>query len=309
MRNITARQLLRFTGLVLSLAALAWIVQRFATGGALDLLAQMTLAPAMLIACLAAAAVAYALAMGLPALAWWRIVSGLAPRAPPATPTLGTYAVSQYGKYLPGNVAHYALRHVWSRRYDIPHASLALASMLEAALLVLGALVVVVGAGVPPAVVAQLVDPRVAIAVVVLALVALAVALRVIRRLGWFERMHLPTPAPAMMLAALACYVGFFLACTALVAGLAHALGYPPVSFALIAAASAASWLAGFVVIGAPAGLGVREAAFVALAGPALGEDRALLLIGLFRIVTFLGDTLVLAAGTAVLRLQRKPAP
>ncbi|MET0229478.1 MAG: lysylphosphatidylglycerol synthase domain-containing protein [Rhodanobacteraceae bacterium] len=306
---MNARRLLRFGGLALSLVAIAWIVHRFASGSALELLAQTPLAPAMLAACLAAAAFAYALAMGLPALAWWRIVSGLAPHAPPALPTLGTYAASQYGKYLPGNVAHYALRHVWSRRYDIPHASLALASILEAALLVLGALAVVVGAGVRPAVVARLVDPRIAVVGVVLALVALAIALRVVRRLGWFERMHVPMPAPSMMLAALACYVAFFLACAALVAALAHALGYPPVSFALIAAASAASWLAGFVVIGAPAGLGVREAAFIALAGPALGEDRALLLIGLFRIVTFLGDTLVLAAGTAVLRLQRKPAP
>ena len=306
---MNARRLLRFGGLALSLVAIAWIVHRFASGSALELLAQTPLAPAMLAACLVAAAFAYALAMGFPALAWWRIVSGLAPHAPPALPTLGTYAASQYGKYLPGNVAHYALRHVWSRRYDIPHASLALASILEAALLVLGALAVVVGAGVRPAVVARLVDPRIAVVGVVLALVALAIALRVVRRLGWFERRHVPMPAPSMMLAALACYVAFFLACAALVAALAHALGYPPVSFALIAAASAASWLAGFVVIGAPAGLGVREAAFVALAGPALGEDRALLLIGLFRIVTFLGDTLVLAAGTAVLRLQRKPAP
>ena len=67
-------------------------------------------------------------------------------------------------------------------------------------------------------------------------------------------------------------------------------------------ASSAASWAAGFVVIGAPGGLGVREAAFVALAGASLGESQALLLIGLFRIVTFLGDTLLFAAGAVALR-------
>ncbi|MET0231149.1 MAG: hypothetical protein ABW186_09485 [Rhodanobacteraceae bacterium] len=306
---MNARRLLRLGGLVLSLVAIAWIVHRFATGGALDVLSGASVGAPALVAYIVAGAFAYALVMGFPMVAWWRIVAGLAPHAPPAMQTLGTYAASQYGKYLPGNVAHYALRHAWSRRYDIPHASLALASVLEAALLVLGALTVVVGAGVRPAVVAKLVDPRIAVVGVVLALAALAIALRVIRHLGALKRMHVPTPAPTMMLAALACYVAFFLACATLVAGLANALGYPPVSFALIAAASAASWLAGFVVIGAPAGLGVREAAFVALAGPALGEDRALLLMGLFRIITFLGDTLVLAAGTAALRLQRNPAP
>jgi uncharacterized membrane protein YbhN (UPF0104 family) len=306
---MTLRRIARLVGLLVSLVAIAWIVTRFARGGALELLARTPLAPAVLVACVVAAAVAYALAMSLPALAWWRILTGLAPTPPPALPTLGTYAVSQFGKYLPGNVAHYALRHIWSRRYAIPHASLALASVFEAALLVLGALVVAVGAGVRPAVVAQLVDPRVAVAGVALALVAVVIGMQVIRRLGWFERMHVPTPAPGMMLAALACYVAFFLACAALVTGLAAMLGYPSVSFALIAAASAASWLAGFVVVGAPAGLGVREAAFVALAGPALGDDRALLLIGFFRIVTFFGDTLFLAAGAAVLRRHRNPPP
>ena len=76
----------------------------------------------------------------------------------------------------------------------------------------------------------------------------------------------------------------------------------------MLLAASAASWAAGFVVIGAPGGLGVREAAFVALAGGALGESQALLLIGLFRIVTFLGDTLLFAAGAIALRRAGDPS-
>jgi uncharacterized membrane protein YbhN (UPF0104 family) len=63
----------------------------------------------------------------------------------------------------------------------------------------------------------------------------------------------------------------------------------------------------GFIVIGAPGGLGVREAAFVALVGGALGEREALLLIGLFRIVTFLGDTLLFAAGALMLRRAADP--
>ena len=105
-----------------------------------------------------------------------------------------------------------------------------------------------------------------------------------------------------MMFTAFACYFAFFVCTAMLVVGLARVLGFPPASVALLAAASAASWLAGFVVIGAPAGLGVREATFVALTGAALGEDHALLLIGLFRIVTFVGDTLFLAAGVGILR-------
>jgi uncharacterized membrane protein YbhN (UPF0104 family) len=96
--------------------------------------------------------------------------------------------------------------------------------------------------------------------------------------------------------------VTFFIIAAGLLDGLAHALGFTIDSFAMLLAAGAASWVAGFVVIGAPGGLGVREAAFVALAGGALGESEALLLIGLFRIATFLGDTLLFAAGALALR-------
>ena len=70
----------------------------------------------------------------------------------------------------------------------------------------------------------------------------------------------------------------------------------------MLLAASAASWAAGFIVVGAPGGLGVREVAFVALAGAALGETHALLLTSLFRVVTFLGDTVLFALGAFALR-------
>ena len=109
-----------------------------------------------------------------------------------------------------------------------------------------------------------------------------------------------------MLALCFACYLAFLTLCAALLDGLAHALAIPVDSFAMLLAASAASWLAGFVVIGAPGGLGVREAAFVALAGGALGESHALLLIGFFRVVTFLGDTLFFAAGAIVLRVRER---
>jgi glycosyltransferase 2 family protein len=105
-----------------------------------------------------------------------------------------------------------------------------------------------------------------------------------------------------------ACYVAFFLVSAALIYALAHVLGFAFDEFPTLVAATCASWFAGFVVIGAPAGLGVREAVFVALTGAALGEDRALLVIGLFRIVTFLGDTLFFAAGAALARLSKNPS-
>ena len=311
MPRVTAQQLLRFCGLLLSAVALVWIALRFARSGALDLLASAEVAAPTLVVAIAILALGYALAMGLLALAWWRLVSALSPRPPPrGGTTTATYAVSQYGKYLPGNVAHYALRHAWSRREGVPHAALVLAAIIEAALLLAAALTVTLLGDLERLRLVSVLDPRLAIPLLALMLAALGVALHIARRMHLFERHRMPAPPRASVLIGCAfCYLAFMIASAGLLAGLAHALAFHVDSFAMLLAASAASWVAGFVVVGAPGGLGVREATFVALAGPALGEDRALLLIGLFRVVTFLGDTLFLAAGTAVLRLQRNPAP
>ena len=307
--RLNAGAIARLAGLAISAAAVVWIALRFAQGGAIDLLRRLPLDRTALVLAVAGAAVAYALALLVLALAWWRLTSALSSRAMRARPIMSTWAATQYGKYLPGNVAHLALRHAWSRRYGLSHAGLGLASILEAALLLLAALGLTLLADTHELRGLSMLDPRLAIALLVAMIVVLGVALRIARGRQFLERWHVPAlPPTATLVFCLACCVAFFVAAAGLLDGLAHALGFDVDSFALLLAASAASWAAGFVVIGAPGGLGVREAAFVALAGGALGESRALLLIGLFRIVTFLGDTLLFAAGTLALRGAGDPS-
>lgn len=297
------RRLLKVAGATLSICALAWIGVRFSNSGAIDLLHRLPVQRPRLVAYLIAAALGYGLSNVLLSTAWWVMLSRMSPNPPRALPTMASYAVSQYGKYLPGNVAHYALRHAWSRRIGIPHASLGLAAGLEAALLLLAALCLMLIAGGSGARFLSFLHPPAAIAVLVGGLVTLSLVLRWIGRRGGIGRLTLPPlPAPALLIA-LACYIVFFVASAAIQFGLAAALdiGVPP---AHLLAATAGSWLAGFIVIGAPAGIGVREAAFVALIGSAIGDGGALLLIGLFRVATFFGDTAFMAAGAWLLRLD-----
>ncbi len=300
---MNARQVVRLAGLAVSAIAIVWIGFRFVRSGALDLLGHAPVARLDLGLAMTGAAAAYAAALSLLALSWWRLTSALATSQPPARPIVATWAASQYGKYLPGNVAHYALRHAWSRRFGLSHASLGLASLLEAALLLIAALGLTLLADTRELRGLSMLEPRFAIALLVALIVTLGIVLHFARKRQFLERWHVPAlPRPATLVLCLACCVTFFLIAAGLLDGLAHALGFDIDSFAMLLAASAASWAAGFVVIGAPGGLGVREAAFVALAGGALGESHALLLIGLFRIVTFLGDTLLFAAGALALR-------
>jgi hypothetical protein len=69
------------------------------------------------------------------------------------------------------------------------------------------------------------------------------------------------------------------------------------ISMWTLAGVATTSWLAGFLVIGSPGGLGIREAVFVELLSAHASVDTALLLAAAFRLVTFSGDFLIMLIG------------
>ena len=299
------RRVLRACGLLLSMLALAWIGMRFIQHDGFALVRALPIDAWQLGAVLSCGALAYALMNGLLSFAWWRMLGSFSPQPPAALPIMASYAVSQYGRYLPGNVAHYALRHAWSWRLGVSHESLALAAVLEAVLLLLAACGLTLLADARGSGVFSFIDPHVAIALLATGLAILWLALRWVqsRRI---DRFHIPPLSVRMLLGGLLCYTCFLVLCAALLYGLAYGIGIGSGSFLRLLAANAASWIAGFVVIGAPAGLGVREATFVALSQVDFDERHALVLIGMFRVVTFIGDTLFMLAGLASLHIEKK---
>lgn len=66
----------------------------------------------------------------------------------------------------------------------------------------------------------------------------------------------------------------------------------------------AAAWLLGFLVPGAPGGLGIREFVLVLGLTPVTGEAQAALDALMFRLVTITGDTIMTVIGTVWLRNQ-----
>lgn len=302
---MSLRRALRALGLAIGLLAVGWILWRFSQSGALSLLASIPSSPLSVGLSMATAASAYAAMLCILAYAWWRLLASLAPQAPPCVPTMATWATSQYGRYLPGNIAHLALRHVWSRRYAIPHATLGLAAFGEAALLLFVALVLISAAGEQSRLLPGI-DAHWLLGLLLAGFVAGLIALTWLRRRGGVRGWIPPRLPPALLASVLACDFAFFASTAAILCGIGHVLDIDA-SWATLLVAGAASWAAGFIVIGAPAGLGVREATFVALTAGTLGEERALLLIALYRVATFLGDTLLFGAGLLVMRRHRTP--
>jgi glycosyltransferase 2 family protein len=273
-------RLARLAGIALSLACAAYVGWRWhalhAAGGG------SPLAALDLRRVLAAAAV-YTLC-GVPlAAAWIAALRAAGEHTVPARAAALGYLQTQVAKYLPGGFLHYLSRHAHGRSHGAAHVPLAAASVIETLSLLLAASAVML-AGMPqlPAQYAWLDQLR------WLPLAASAGAFALWLLLG--RRTPLPAGrfAGALALCVLL-HLGFFIlsaaACGLLLAELPAALPWHQLT-----AAVAVAWLAGYVVIGAPGGLGVREAVLVAaLSGP-LGAETALALAVGYRLATVGGD-------------------
>jgi glycosyltransferase 2 family protein len=248
--------------------------------------------------------------------AWRRL---LGPGVAPARPRhyRAMYGRTQIAKYLPGNCFHFVGRQVLGRRLGHAHGALALASLAEAALLLLtaGALALQLlwccpawTSGAPPAWPA-------------LAVVGLAIVLLLARRSGdgltralRQARGALRSLASRLVPAALL-YAAFFILAGLILWGLAAASQAPgehTLGLATAVSALAMAWCLGFVVPGSSAGIGVREAVLVLTLEQHLAADGALLVALALRLITTLGDLVFFAFCLATPlhdRPTRSPAP
>ena len=300
----------RWAGSALAVAALAWVLVPMvrAAGTLRD---QVDLG--RLAATVAGGAVAYALLTVLAVAAWWWLL-GAWGRRPAFAAAYAVWARSQVAKYLPGNVFHYLGRQLLGARAGLGQAPLAgtavleMVSILAAAASLLG-LTAALGGGAArwgsTAGRALLYG-----GIALLALCAVAAGLRRMTGLPRLTRVaprlfggsgsggggaswRLRTLAPAIAVHAL-----FLLGSGAVLAALLRAgWGEQPLAFPRLVGAYVVAWAAGTVTVGAPAGLGVREAVLTLELSASLGQGTAAALAVLFRLVTVAGDLLTAGAG------------
>jgi len=221
------------------------------------------------------------------------------------------YYLGQLAKYLPGGGWQYLGRAALAARLGVPLRAAGASLAVETAAIVAGA-----------ALVAPLLlagdAPGAAAAVIIVHTVAIgAVAAWRWPRAGRATRAllaRLAGPGASVRAAEAARAVGLF-AIAWLVFGLAfwltaRALFDAPASELLpMTGAFAIAWIAGFVAVIAPGGIGVREAVLVGLLGPRIGEAEAILLAAASRIAFTLVDLGGALAAVAVMRHLAPPAP
>lgn len=242
-------------------------------------------------------AVVYGCSGFLLAFGWWFILRGGEKRSPLLRWKVAwpIYAKTQIAKYIPGNIFHFAGRHVLAAKQGVPHSLLVAAAAIEIFMLLLASGLISLLALEELSLAKFQIKPEqarlawaafVCIAVVTLVLLSRRSALqKLIASLQW---------QPLLM--AQICYFLFSTLAAALFFGLTTiTTGKPDQTAAhwpLIVGGYSFAWAGGLVTPGAPAGLGVREAILIALLSAALHEQPVLIAAMLFRVVTILGDNL-----------------
>ena len=255
--------------------------------------------PGQAIAVAAALAAAYAVALLILAENWHRLVAVSGTEPPARGRTCRIFTDTQLAKYLPGNVLHIVTRHLRLKDDTLTHGVLARAFLFETAALVLGAaiLAVAVLSAAPPgdgalatiwadfATLAQFGMGGITLLAIALGLAAVRASAA-----AAFRTFAISLAMTATFFAVSG--GSFYLICASIAPQPDPAL----IGFAAIA------WIAGFIVPGAPGGLGPREAVLLTLAAPPLGEPTALLAIALYRCTTLFGDVICFVLGRILYR-------
>jgi hypothetical protein len=227
----------------------------------------------------------------------------------PLFKALQIVAISQIGKYLPGNVGHFAGRAVLAQNVGVPLGVSASTILIETAW------TLAIGAGFAVAALALFVDAATARSLPSVGLAELGLltaGLMVLPWLGislvnrWMPRLSQrvgggkPVTAPRLRTAL--AVSGLMVLCFFVLGGVVtlHARGLFGVADApwvTITVLFTSAWLVGYVVPGAPGGLGVREAMMVLVLTPAVGAGPAIGLGVTVRLATLAGDGLAFVLG------------
>lgn len=243
---------------------------------------------------LAGLGLAYGAALFLVAETWHGLIARLSGLALPRAETYRSVTETQLGKYLPGNVAHLIGRHVWLRQVGPSHRALGGALAGEAVALVAGAGILaalVLTVAPPPEL--PLIGAYVWIGAPLVLLVAMLASM-----VAWIVPMSRNWTGLGIRSVLLT--VVFF-ALQGVAFWLVARMIAPEAPVALIGL-SAIAWIAGFLMPGAPGGLGPREFVLVTLVAPGIGQADAALAAAVFRCVTFAGDAACFLLGRILFR-------
>lgn len=252
----------------------------------------------------------YLLHLLLAAQGWRLILSALGSRVAFAA-TFPVFLISQFGKYIPGNIAHHLGRVGLAKQIGLPIRTIVPSMFIELGILVSFGMLFFLTFS-PWGAANQLPEPLAysMIALIVFGLPALLPRLyvRLLQLLPkkWQEVLPDIQFSPLTIFSILLLYPCLFLTLGGIISLIGLFEFGKDGNLLAVSGIFAVSWLAGFLVPGAPAGLGIREAMLITLLEPIYGAGAALSLTILFRIIGSVGDFLGFLFGMAYYKFKFK---
>lgn len=252
------------------------------------------------------------LTSALSAAAWNMLLAGLSCRVA-GVQSVAVFMSTQVAKYLPGNVGHYIGRVALARTRLGVSATPAILSLLhEAGLASAGALFIGLGlySFLPDGTLYGLTraDSYAAFLLFAAMFIGLILGAGVLRKRLKLHRAVIrkfvdAIPALRPSLRSLPLYIaGYALVGTAAVVIAASLIPLQAQDGALICGAYSLAWIIGFLIPGAPGGLGIRESALVLLLAGAFPREVVLLVALLARLASVGADVLAFIVGLLLLR-------
>lgn len=260
------------------------------------------------------------LTSALSAAAWNMLLAGLSCRVS-AVQSVAVFMSTQVAKYIPGNVGHYVGRVALARtRLGVSTTPAVLSLLHEAGLASAGALFIGLGlyCFLPNGTLYGLTraDSYAAFLLfaamftgVILVAGILRKRLKLHRALIWKFVDAIPTLRPSLQ--SLPLYIaGYALVGAAAVVIAASLVPLQAQDGALICGAYSLAWIVGFLIPGAPGGLGIRESALVLLLAGTFPREVVLLIALLARLASVAADVLAFIVGLLLIRkVQQGPNP
>ncbi len=299
--SVELKTLARWIGILATLLCIAYVIWMLVQGE--ENLVEIASSPKVLLALLAACVlwIILNLILGL----GWACLIRLLGGCISFHESVSISFRSQFAKYLPGNIFHLAGRVLHGRNAGLSTSMCVLATSIESAMLLTLALLI----GFPLLLtVSQMLPIEFGLLILIVGLLALFLGLR-------FSRLREPASeilasiwsAKQFAFAAICLYAVVFLIQLISFVALSDAVSFDVGwSFFENLQIVSITWLAGFVVIGSPGGLGVREAAFSVFADNSDIRSTLLLVASCMRISSMLGDIASLGLGVLMHRKSVK---
>ncbi len=291
----TKRRIVKIIGNILAILSVVFVLYRLVEMGGLE---SFSFTPDDLFWIVLFSAV-YGLLILIYCLPWRGFVRVYTGARPPFL--LSSYILSKSNimKYIPGNIFQYVGRNELALRLNLSHSDVALATVTD----VMVSVAAVFGVGALfygdslRRVFSEYSAPITTAFLILLAiLIATAILIIMNRRIQSYVR-KIFSRNPGQTLRAISFSLLFYAVNILINAGLfllvlmtIIGMEMSPSRAAVIVGAYLLAWLAGFLVPGAPGGIGVREAVFTLLLGSEAGLQGVLAGIVVYRVVTTVGD-------------------